>query len=380
MFIVGVLRSWIRRQVLGLFSRALETNEVRQALVRNLRGSLAWRRGLRDIPPSHELPYAEVARPAFALSVDESQRPIFITARFRSGSTLLWNIFRQSRGVTAYYEPLNERRWFDPETRGRHTDGSHRGVTDYWREYQGMEDLGIWYQERWIDRHLFMDAAAWDPNSREYLNQLIGRARGRAVLQFNRVDFRLPWLRSQFPNAQIVHLYRHPRDQWLSTFQRTPPFPPDGQTSDYWSQDEFYLQRWIQDLSDSFPFLDSNLVDHPYQLFYYLWRLSHAFGRAYADVSVAFEDLVSRPCDTLELLFSRLSVPLDNVERCAKVVEAPRLGRWREYADHAWFASHEIRCERVLAQFFAQEALAPLLRPETAEILSRSTAPAAFVE
>ena len=39
--------------------------------------------------------------------------PIFITARFRTGSTLLWNIFRHIEGCTAYYEPFNERRWFD---------------------------------------------------------------------------------------------------------------------------------------------------------------------------------------------------------------------------------------------------------------------------
>jgi hypothetical protein len=30
----------------------------------------------------------------------------------------------------------------------------------------------------------------------------------------------------------------------------------------------------------------------------------------------------------------------------------PRIGRWKEYADQAWFDKHEARCEQVLADFF----------------------------
>jgi hypothetical protein len=39
--------------------------------------------------------------------MSQSARPIFITARFRSGSTLLWNMFRRLRGYRAYYEPCH---------------------------------------------------------------------------------------------------------------------------------------------------------------------------------------------------------------------------------------------------------------------------------
>ena len=353
---MGGLRSWIRRRILELFDRVLDTDEGRRSLARALRGQLHWRRGDGELSLTGELPYAELAHCAPA-EVDATERsPIFITARFRSGSTLLWNIFRQCPGVTAYYEPLNERRWFDPRTRGEHTDRSHRGVDDYWREYQGMEDLGRWYNERWIDRQLLMDAGAWDPDLREYIEQLIRRAPGRPVLQFNRVDFRLAWLRRQFPTARVVHLYRHPRDQWLSTFLHTPPFPPDGRMEDYWSQDEFYLRPWVNDLVQHFPFLDEAASEHPYQLFYYLWRLSYAFGKADADVSIAFEDLVTRPRETLRHLFVQVDLPSEHLPGCMKVIETPRLGRWRGYADHDWFAAHELRCEQMIADFVAGNA------------------------
>ena len=77
---------------------------------------------------------------------------VIITGRFRSGSTLLWNLFRQAGGFTAYYEPLNERRWFDPTARGDRTDSTHRNVSDYWREYDGLEALSRFYREDWIRR------------------------------------------------------------------------------------------------------------------------------------------------------------------------------------------------------------------------------------
>jgi hypothetical protein len=73
-----------------------------------------------------------------SLAAARQQRPdpIFITARFRTGSTLLWNLFRNIPGVTSYYEPLNERRWFDPSTRGQGVDKTHLGVDEYWTEYR----------------------------------------------------------------------------------------------------------------------------------------------------------------------------------------------------------------------------------------------------
>ena len=71
------------------------------------------------------------------LSPSHRSDVVIVTGRFRSGSTLLWNLFRQAGGFTAYYEPLNERRWFDPTARGDRTDSTHRNVSDYWREYDG---------------------------------------------------------------------------------------------------------------------------------------------------------------------------------------------------------------------------------------------------
>src|SRR5579884_2513478 len=112
-----------------------------------------------------EVPYRDLGR-----APDEpAARPVFITARFRSGSTLLWNLFRQVGTCTAYYEPLNERRWFDPAGRGANTDAAHRHVDNYWREYDGLEELGALYREEWTRRRLFMDASSWDSDLASYI-------------------------------------------------------------------------------------------------------------------------------------------------------------------------------------------------------------------
>jgi hypothetical protein len=276
---------------------------------------------------------------------------VFITARFRTGSTLLWNLFRNVEGVTAYYEPLNERRWFDPQARGDRLDATHRGVSDYWKEYEGLQELGGHYKEAWISRNLYMGPTFWEPHLKRYIELLIERAKGRPVLQFNRVDFRLPWLRANFPGAAIVHLYRHPRDQWCSSLMGD-PFPPDGDLASFAPYDKFYLLSWARDLKHHFPFLDERSSPHPYRLFYYLWRLSYLFGRSYAHHSLAFEDLLEDPLPQLHSLFSSLGVQGVDESRLLGLMEKPSRGKWRRYADDEWFRRHEAACEEVLRDFF----------------------------
>jgi hypothetical protein len=229
-------------------------------------------------------PYPELGR-ADAPPPDRYSGTVFITARFRSGSTLLWNIFRHVEGCTAFYEPLNERRWFDSTTRGTRLDPTHRGVSDYWREYQELPDLGRFYREEWTRRNLYMEARFWDPGLRAYVGRLIESAGGRAVLQFNRIDFRLAWFRRQFPGVSLVHLYRHPREQWYSSLVEPARVPRDLSLAEFEAFDHYYLVAWARDLRHRFPFLTDD--DHPYRVFYYIWKLSYLFGRAYSDHSLA---------------------------------------------------------------------------------------------
>ena len=271
---------------------------------------------------------------------------VFISSRFRSGSTLLWNIFRQTGTCTSLYEPFNERQWFNPQLRGNHVDDSHRGVYDYWSEYNGMQELIDLYDERWINENLLMTKKSWDPSMKSFLERMIELSPKRPALQFNRIDLRLPWLKHQFPNAKFLHLYRNPRDQWCSFLTNPELMNKDDVQTTY--QDAFYLDVWCNDLSKYYPFLSKLNTEHPYQRFYYLWKLSYLFGLEYCDHNISFEQLMSDPVNELQKMFS--VIKLDNIpsQDLLDIFSAPAKDKWKKYADESWFSEHEQICENTL--------------------------------
>src|SRR5262249_4078250 len=112
----GWVRDRMRGFLFNVLSRALHTDDGKRLLADGLRGLLRARR--TGLPARPSLPYPDLAHPCREPRPAERDAVVFITARFRSGSTLLWNLFRHVPNCTAYYEPFNERRWFDAARRG----------------------------------------------------------------------------------------------------------------------------------------------------------------------------------------------------------------------------------------------------------------------
>jgi hypothetical protein len=184
------------------------------------------------------------------------------------------------------------------------------------------------------------------------------RARGRPVFQFNRIDFRLPWFRRHFPNARYIHLYRHPRDQWCSCLQdhingAQPGFSLGTEgTFEEFARRDHGLRAWARDLHYYFPFLDEEKLQHPYQLFYLVWKLSYLFGRRYAHYSVRYETLLAEPDGELRRLMSAARVRDYDRGKLKSLIAPLTPGKWKKYAEDEWFRRHEEYCETVLAHFF----------------------------
>jgi hypothetical protein len=339
----------IKMHLINVFLKFLKHQTVQNSLNENIRQIHQLLPNIDNVTN----PYFELPKQQTPIALRED--PIFITSRFRSGSTLLWNLFRQIDSCTSFYEPFNERQWFNPSIRGSKVDDTHRGVNDYWAEYEQMEELRNLYNEDWIREALLMTEASWSPLMKSFIEKLIELSPKRPVLQFNRIDFRLPWIKHHFPNAKILHLHRNPRDQWCSFLTDSALMNKDKVESTY--HDAFYLDVWCTDLAKHYPFLDPRITKHPYQRFYLLWKLSYLFGQKYADYSFSYDQLISDPTAELQKLLTAFNIKNIQLQSLLDIFASPAKEKWKTYADEDWFIQHEAICETILNLWLSEKKI-----------------------
>lgn len=289
----------------------------------------------------------EVGFPTVQDTLPGGKGPIFITARYRSGSTLLWQIFQRLEGFTAFYEPLNERQWFNPEHRGSRVDESHRGTSDYAANYENLEFLNDIYRREWILRRLAMGEKTRDDNLVKYIQALIDAAPDWPVLQFNRIDFRLEFLNRWFPEATLVHVRRSARDTWRSTLQGM-------QNDQAWTLEtfaphsKFYLLQWYCDLALAFPWLICSYdKTHPYEVHYMISRLSELFACRHAHVFMSYERLVLDFEGEIQTLLDTIGAHAVDTT-VLKRLNAPRTEPYCHERDHQFYSEIETVVENKL--------------------------------
>jgi len=283
---------------------------------------------------------------------------LFITARYRSGSTMVWNMFRQIPEVRAYYEPLHEKL---PEMMRQQIppQRSHPNVDDYFREYPPVHELTERYRPEFGLLRLHLEAEDEYPELETYLRYLLRVADKQIpVLQFNNVDFRLPWLRRNFPDIPILHLYRAPRAQWFSSIREFPHLTDRGPEPDPYS-----ITTWSRDLCRQLPFLSGAYVENAYQRFYFLWKLSFLAGSRVAQCSVAYEGLLKEPCTETARLLDLVGLGTNHNVDLATAIMTGGPSDWRDptHPDE-WYEEQEHRCEEMLDDLGLNEhfGLSPL--------------------
>lgn len=273
------------------------------------------------------------------------QAPLFITARFRSGSTLLWHVFDQARGYHAYYEPCHDN--LLAHIRYTLPMDSHRGVQSYWDAYQNQLPLmeSGHQPEFGLSRLLLEAHEPWD-ELKHYLQSLIqGAAPAIPVLQFNRIDFRLPWIRTHFPQARIIHLYRDSRDSYFSMARHLAPEAADNPDRAH----VYDLLEWSVALAECFPFLADPEIQSLYERHYYFWKLSSLMGRRCSDLSLSYDaDFQDNPSLGLEKLFQAGYLDSRQIDDLRPLIQSQASGQWAERYSESWFQAIEDRCEQVL--------------------------------
>lgn len=273
------------------------------------------------------------------------KRPIFITARFRTGSTMLWNLFRQLPEVCAYYEPLHDYLTSFLKIPVE-VQKSHLFVKSYFDEYLNTPKAVSLHRTDFANYKLYLEGQDSYPELYAYIDALVESvpAWQTPVLQFNRIDFRLAWIKKNFPDVGLLHLVRNPRDEWYSTLE---PFNNDiDKDIDF---DGYDLTTWARDLYKQFPFLATPQIESIYQRFYYLWKLSYLAGQRLSDLTVSYEDILSNPQKKVtELLYFADLYSDRNLDICLKIVESNPKRAWKKDREDSWFDEMEQKCEIIL--------------------------------
>jgi hypothetical protein len=162
----------------------------------------------------------------------------------------------------------------------------HLGIDDYWHNYRQLDNLSDYYSHKFGQQDLYLEKdASWTELS-DYINFLIQNSNtNTVVLQFNRMDLRLSWLKNNFPSAKIIHLHRQPRLLWSSSRKHL----RDSDKHNESHSDAYDLMQWSADLSLNFPMLSPSNKRTSYFRHYFIWKLAQRIALADADINLNLE-------------------------------------------------------------------------------------------
>ena len=142
----------------------------------------------------------------------------------------MWQLFNQLDGFCAWYEPLHPQLLSCIEHVQPKAD--HVGIDDYWDTYRQHPIFSDSYHSEFAFSQLYLEANEEYPELELYINELIDLSGGLVpVLQFNRVDLRLSWLKAKFPKATIIHIKRNPLQLYHSQRKHIPNADKDNNLS-----------------------------------------------------------------------------------------------------------------------------------------------------
>ena len=301
---------------------------------------------------------------------NENYRPIFIIARFRSGSTMLWKLFSIVEEYAAYFEPLHES--VDGYMYQLQHDEKlgHKNVIEnpFGLFLLNWEKIGKSYKREVAFKNIILEKDEKYPVLERWISTLLTTAKSSekvAVFQFNRADFRIMWLKKNFPTARFIYLYRNPRNQYVSFFTSAEMKTPDWLsrfTPTQWLTEPymafinpgwhlFYLKHWRILLSEAFPFLITYPFKNSYEISYCIWRLSYLAGTRNADLILNLEeDFFVNPTKGIKKLIDQGLLPFGYREKALSIVSPGQIDKYKSFTREDFFIKSEERSQKLLQE------------------------------
>lgn len=243
---------------------------------------------------------------------------VFISGRFRSGTSMLWNIFNQLPQYCAYYEPLHPN--LLSHIKHVKPKQDHIGIDDYWQSYSQIENLTDYYSSKFGESRIYLEKHDKWNDLEEYIRFLITSAGDKTpVLQFNRMDLRLSWLKNTFPEATIIHINRDVYPLWISSRKHL----KDEEKENESHPDAYDLMQWSADLSLKFPMLQSEVNRSGYFRHYFIWKLSHLLASSHADLKLSLENHFLNTTIGIDIISKKLNWTAEQINIVKELIKKP---------------------------------------------------------
>ena len=245
---------------------------------------------------------------------------IFISGRFRSGTSMLWNLFNQLPQYCAWYEPLHTN--LLKHIAHVKPKKDHLGIDDYWQNYRSLNELSQFYKAEFGYDRLLLEKHEKHEKLAQYIEYIIAQSGDKIpVLQFNRMDLRLGWLRNKFPNATIININRNAFSSWVSSRKH---LQHEADKNDESHPDAYDLMQWSVDLAQHFPMLLPKHNRNSYYRHYFIWKLSRLISDSNIDIHLSLEQDFLNTDNGISLLAKKLNWDKQAIEQVKKLIQKPQ--------------------------------------------------------
>lgn len=232
---------------------------------------------------------------------------LIATGYFRTGSTFFFSCLRQVTKFRCYYEPYHPELLEFVDSLGDINSGPDREALghsigdDYFAEFEGMDRVALenvyGLSRRTTNQPVLLSQSTHQDlyNYIHFLENFAHQQQQISVLQANRLNFSLPWLKQNFPDYLLLLITRNPQEVFASlkslAFKDGVVIHAEDTKSGYWNVNEAY-----ENVVRRYGFHIKLLPNFGYyQKLYFLLKFSERVMARSADIVLSYESFLTDP-------------------------------------------------------------------------------------